>query len=226
MGRRTALITGGASGIGAAAARRLAGDDVRVITVDLDQAADHVVDVGDAAEVRALATEVGPVDILVNCAGRGDGVRPLWEIQDEEWERVLRVNLTGTFHFCREFVPGMIERGWGRIINVASLAGKEGNPRQAAYSASKAGVIALTKALGKELATTGVLANAIAPGVIDTPLVKGADQEQVAMVVGNIPMRRMGRAEEVAELIAWLASDKVSYSTGFTYDISGGRATY
>jgi NAD(P)-dependent dehydrogenase (short-subunit alcohol dehydrogenase family) len=136
------------------------------------------------------------------------------------------VNVRGTFATCRAFVPGMRERGWGRIVNLASMAGKDGNPNMAPYSASKAAVIALTKSLGKELATSGVLANAIAPAVIETPMNADTSPAALAHITSLIPMRRVGRAEEVAELIAWLASDKVSFSTGAVYDISGGRATY
>jgi len=132
----------------------------------------------------------------------------------------------GTFNTCQAFVPGMRERGWGRIVNIASMAGKDGNPNMSPYSASKAAVIALTKSLGKELATTGVLANAIAPAVIETPMNAATAPDALAHITGLIPMKRLGRAEEVAELIAWLASDRVSFSTGAVYDISGGRATY
>jgi NAD(P)-dependent dehydrogenase (short-subunit alcohol dehydrogenase family) len=136
------------------------------------------------------------------------------------------VNVTGTFNLCRAFVPGMREKGWGRIVNFASMAGKDGNPNLAAYSASKAAVIALTKSLGKELATSGVLVNVIAPAVIETPMNDTTSPEVLAYITGLVPMKRMGRAEEVAELVAWIASDKLSFSTGAVYDISGGRATY
>jgi 3-oxoacyl-[acyl-carrier protein] reductase len=138
----------------------------------------------------------------------------------------MAVNVTGTFNLCRAFVPRMRSRGWGRIVNLASMAGKDGNPELSAYSASKAAVIALTKSLGKELATTGVLVNAVAPAVIETPLLATTSPEVLAHLISLIPMRRLGRAEEVAELVAWLASDKCSFSTGAVYDISGGRATY
>jgi 3-oxoacyl-[acyl-carrier protein] reductase len=138
----------------------------------------------------------------------------------------MAVNVTGTFNLCRAFVPGMRERGWGRIVNLASMAGKDGNPNLSAYSASKAAVIGLTKSLGKELATSGVLVNAIAPAVIETPMNATTSPEVLRHITGLIPMGRVGRAEEVAELVAWLVSDKCSFSTGAVYDISGGRATY
>lgn len=223
---RTALITGGASGLGRAAAVRLAADGVRVITLDIAAGADLVVDVTDSAAVQAAAQETGPVDILVNSAGIIGPSAPLWELPLDGWRRTFAVNVDGTFHTCRAFVPGMRERGWGRVVNIASMAGKDGNPSMGAYSASKAAVIALTKSLGKELATSGVLANAIAPAVIETPMNADTGPEALAHITGLIPMRRVGRPEEVAELIAWLASDKVSFSTGAVYDISGGRATY
>jgi 3-oxoacyl-[acyl-carrier protein] reductase len=142
------------------------------------------------------------------------------------WQRTFAVNVVGTVNTCQAFLPGMIGRGWGRVVNIASMAGKDGNPGMAAYSASKAAVIGLTKSLGKELATTGVLANAIAPAVISTPMNAATAPDALAHLTGLIPMRRLGRPEEVAELIAWLASDRVSFSTGAVYDISGGRATY
>ena len=223
---RTAVITGGMSGLGAAAATRLARDGVTVVTLDLAEGADLRVDVTDAAAVRAAAAQVGPVDILVNSAGVIGPNAPLWEIPLDGWERTFAVNVRGTFNTCQAFVPGMIARGWGRIVNIASMAGKDGNPNMSPYSASKAAVIALTKSLGKELATTGVLANAIAPAVIETPMNAATAPDALAHITGLIPMKRLGRAEEVAELIAWLASDRVSFSTGAVYDISGGRATY
>ena len=223
---RTAVVTGGMSGLGKAAAGRLADDGVQVITFDIAGGPDLQVDVTDAAAVRAAADQVGPVDILINSAGIVGPNAPLWEIPLEGWERTFAVNVRGTFNTCQAFVPGMRERGWGRIVNIASMAGKDGNPNMSPYSASKAAVIALTKSLGKELATSGVLANAIAPAVIETPMNASTSPETLAHITSLIPMKRLGRPEEVAELIAWLASDKVSFSTGAIYDISGGRATY
>jgi len=223
---RTAVVTGGMSGIGAAAAARLVADDVKVITLDIARGADLNVDVTDPDAVRAAAEQVGPVDILINSAGIVGPNAPLWEIPLDGWERTFNVNVNGTLHTCQAFVPGMRERGWGRIVNIASMAGKDGNPNMSPYSASKAAVIALTKSLGKELATSGVLANVIAPAVIETPMNASTGPEALAHITSLIPMKRVGRPEEVAELIAWLASDKVSFSTGAVYDISGGRATY
>ena len=223
---RSAVITGGMSGLGAAAAARLAQDGVRVLTLDITDGADLHADVTDAAAVRAAAEQAGPVDILVNSAGIVGPNAPLWEIPPDGWERTFAVNVRGTFNTCQAFVPGMRERGWGRIVNIASMAGKDGNPNMSPYSASKAAVIALTKSLGKELATSGVLVNAIAPAVIATPMNAATGPEALAHITGLIPMQRVGRPEEVAELIAWLVSDKVTFSTGAVYDISGGRATY
>lgn len=223
---RVAVITGGMSGLGAASAVRLAVDGVRVVTFDRAPGADFTVDVSDSAAVLAAAEELGPVDILLNCAGIIGPNKPLWEVSDAEWAETFAVNVTGTFNLCRAFVPGMREKGWGRIVNFASMAGKDGNPNLSAYSASKAAIIALTKSLGKELATSGVLVNAIAPAVIETPMNDNTSREVLAHITGLIPMKRVGRAEEVAELVAWLASDRVSFSTGAVYDISGGRATY
>jgi NAD(P)-dependent dehydrogenase (short-subunit alcohol dehydrogenase family) len=173
-----------------------------------------------------VASRVGPVDILINSAGIIGPNKPLWQTSDAEWQRTFDVNVNGVFNLCRAVVPSMRQKGWGRIINVASIAGKEGNPDLAAYSASKAAVIGLTKSLGKELATTGVLVNAIAPAVIETPMNATTTPEVLAYMVSRIPMGRLGQADEVAALASWLAGDEVSFSTGAVYDITGGRATY
>lgn len=223
---RTAVITGGRSGLGAAAAARLTADGVKVVVLDLADGADLHVDVSDTAAVHAAADEIGPVDILINSAGIVGPNAPLWEIDRAGWDRTFAVNVHGTFNTCHAFVPGMRDRAWGRVVNIASIAGKDGNPNMSPYSASKAAVIALTKSLGKELATSGVLVNAIAPAVIETPMNADTEPAALAHITGLIPMKRVGRPEEVAELIAWLVSDKVSFSTGAVYDISGGRATY
>ncbi|GAA2796518.1 SDR family NAD(P)-dependent oxidoreductase [Kribbella solani] len=223
---RTALVTGGCSGIGLAAANRLRADGIRVLTADLAPDADVAVDVSSAKDVADAAGSIGAVDILVNSAGIVGPNAPLWEITDEQWDRVIRVDLTGVFNCCRAVIPGMIERGWGRIVNVASIAGKEGNPNLSAYSAAKAGVIGLTKSLGKELATSGVLVHAIAPAVISTPMNAGTAPETLRYMIDRIPMGRLGEPDEVAELIAWLCSDRCTFSTGSVHDISGGRATY
>ncbi|MEV6848040.1 SDR family NAD(P)-dependent oxidoreductase [Actinoplanes sp. NPDC051411] len=223
---RTAVITGGCSGLGAAAAARLTADGVKVVVLDLADGSDLRVDVSDTAAVHAAAGDIGPVDILINSAGVVGPNAPLWEIDRAGWDRTFAVNVHGTFNTCHAFVPGMRDRGWGRVVNIASMAGKDGNPNMSPYSASKAAVIALTKSLGKELATSGVLVNAIAPAVIETPMNADTGPEALAHITSLIPMKRVGRPEEVAELIAWLVSDKVSFSTGAVYDISGGRATY
>lgn len=223
---KTAVITGGMSGLGAASATRLQADGVSVVRFDIAPGADVVVDVSDSSAVDAAAAEVGPIDILINCAGIVGPNKPLWEVENSEWDRVFSINVRGTFNLCRAFIPGMRDVGWGRIVNFASMAGKDGNPNLSAYSASKAAVIAMTKSLGKELATSGVIVNAIAPAVIETPMNDVTSPEVLAHITSLIPMKRVGRADEVAELVAWLASDKVSFSTGAVYDISGGRATY
>jgi 3-oxoacyl-[acyl-carrier protein] reductase len=223
---RTAVVTGGASGLGAAAAKRLLADGIDVITVDLSEKADRQVDISDDVAVQSLADELGAVDILVNCAGIVGPNMPLIDTSPDEWRRTFDVNVMGTVAMIRAFAPGMVERGWGRIVNVASMAGKDGNPNLAAYSATKGAVIALTKSVGKELAQTGVLVNVIAPAVIDTPMNAKTDPAVLQYITELIPMKRVGRPDEVAELIAWLTSDKVSFSTGAVYDISGGRATY
>jgi 2-dehydro-3-deoxy-L-rhamnonate dehydrogenase (NAD+) len=223
---RTAVVTGGSSGLGAAAATRLRDGGMRVVTVDVTDTADVVLDITDEAAVLAAAGPIGPVDVLVNSAGVVGQSAPLLQTDRAQWQHVLDVNVIGTVTTMRAFVPGMVERGWGRVVNIASMAGKDGNPNLSMYSASKAAVIALTKSAGKELATTGVLVNAIAPAVIATPMNDDTAPEVLAHITSLIPMKRVGRAEEVAELIAWLASDAVSFSTGAVYDISGGRATY
>jgi len=220
---RTAVVTGGSSGIGLASALRLRRDGIRVITVDLAPGSDHTVDVTDTAAVAKLSAEIGDIDILINCAGILGGSKPLWEIEDDEWDQVFRVNVRGTFVMCRAFVPGMRRRGWGRIVNLASMAARAGNANSSHYSASKAAVITLTRSLAKELARDGVIANSVAPALIETPLVAGREKNDEAL--SWIPMGRAGRPEEVAELVAWLASDSVSFSTGAVYDISGGRAS-
>ncbi|MGB3485830.1 MAG: SDR family NAD(P)-dependent oxidoreductase [Mycobacterium sp.] len=223
---RRALITGGSSGIGKACAQRLATDDVEVITADLAGDADRYVDVSDPESVAALHDQVGAVDILINSAGVVGPSAPLTELDLSQWRRTFAINTDGTFLMCRAFAPGMVERGWGRIVNLASIAAKEGNPTQSAYSASKAAVIAMTKSLGKELATTGVLVNAVAPAAVSSPMNADTDPAILARSQALTPMARMGRPDEIAELVAWLSSSAVSFSTGAVYDASGGRASY
>jgi NAD(P)-dependent dehydrogenase (short-subunit alcohol dehydrogenase family) len=224
--QRRALVTGGASGIGAACATRLTADGINVVTADLSAGADERVDVSDPDSVAALRDRVGAVDVLVNSAGIIGPSAPLVDLDLNAWRRTFAVNTDGTFLMCRAFAPAMVERGWGRIVNVASIAAKDGNPTQSAYSASKAAVIALTKSLGKELATTGVLVNVVAPAAVATPMNAATDPAVLARSQSLTPMGRFGTAEEIAELIAWLSSNAVSFSTGAVYDASGGRATY
>jgi NAD(P)-dependent dehydrogenase (short-subunit alcohol dehydrogenase family) len=232
---RVALVTGGSSGIGAAVAGRLLREGARVATFDLAAGGPDGVlrltgDVRHSGEVEAAVqraeAELGPLDVLVCSAGITGASLRTTEVDDVEWRRVMAINADGVFFCNRAVVPGMTERGYGRIVNVASIAGKEGNPMAAAYSASKAAVIALTKAIGKDLAGTGVLVNCIAPAVIETPLLAGISEEHIRYMVERIPMGRLGQVEEVASLVCWLASEECSFSTGATYDISGGRAVY
>ena len=223
---RTALVTGGASGLGAATAQRLRSEGLTVITLDVANGADVITDVTDDRALGEAANVIGDVDVLVNSAGIVGPNKPLLETTPDEWRHVLDVNVLGTVNTMRLFIPGMRARGWGRVINFASMAGKDGNPNLSVYSASKAAVIGLTKSAGKELATSGVLVNAIAPAVIATPMNASTDPGVLAHLSSLIPMKRIGRPEEVAELVAFLASDAVSFSTGAVYDISGGRATY
>jgi 3-oxoacyl-[acyl-carrier protein] reductase len=227
---RVALVTGGASGIGAAVTRKLRESGAEVVTFDAQAAADIQGDVTSSSDLRDAVASIeegnGRLDVLVNSAGiPGESLRTV-DVTDEEWQRVIGVNATGSFYACRAVLPGMIARGYGRIVLVASIAGKEGNPMAGAYSASKAAVIALTKAIGKDVAGTGVLVNCIAPAVIETPILEGLSQHHIDYMVERIPLGRAGTAEEVAALVAWLASEDCSFSTGATYDISGGRAVY
>ncbi len=221
-----AADTGGASGIGAASAKLLTEKGVRVVTADLAEGADEQLDVSDPTAVDALRTRLGRVDILINSAGIVGPSAPLVDVDLAAWRRTFRINVEGTFLMCRAFVPGMVASGWGRVVNLASIAAKDGNPNQSAYSASKASVVALTKSLGKEVATTGVLVNAIAPAAVESPMNAGTDPAILARSQSLTPMARMGTADEIAELISWLSSSAVSYSTGAVYDASGGRATY
>ena len=224
--RRRALVTGGASGIGRACAERLAAGGVEVITGDISPGADVHLDVASSESIIEAAWEVGPVDILVNSAGVVGPNKLLELTTPQEWQRTFEVNVFGTAAMCRATVPGMRERGWGRIVNMASMAGKDGNPAMSVYSASKAAVIGLTKSLGKELATSGVLVNAVAPAVIATPMNADMTPAVLDALTSLIPMKRFGRPAEVADLVFWLCSDQCSFSTGAVYDISGGRATY
>ncbi|RBY92977.1 SDR family NAD(P)-dependent oxidoreductase [Blastococcus sp. TF02A-30] len=247
---QVAIVTGGAGGIGSAVARVLAEDGAHVICVDRDRDAldglaeraqgwdgdlagrieGVVQDIGDpegvAACVRGVAERHGRIDVLVNNAGISGPARPVWEVPTDYWHDIFRVHIHGTFYFMREVIPHMTAAGYGRIVNVTSVAGKEGNPNSAAYSAAKAAAIGLTKSAGKELARTGVLVNAVTPTVIETRLVEQVTPSFHEYLVSKIPMGRIGQPAEVAELVRFLASPRVSFSTGAVFDISGGRATY
>ena len=240
-----AIVTGAAQGIGYAITQRLLGSGAQVAMWDrdvtgMDKAAQRLgndgpiltvpVDVSDPASVeKARETTVnsfGTIDILVNNAGIAGDNATVWETNIEEWKRVLDIDLTGVFLCCRSLAPSMIKAGYGRIVNIASIAGKEGNPNAAHYSAAKAGVIALTKSLGKELVETGVLCNCVTPAVIETPILGQITNAHKEYMVSKIPLARMGSADEVAALVSWLSSRDCSFSTGAVFDISGGRATY
>jgi NAD(P)-dependent dehydrogenase (short-subunit alcohol dehydrogenase family) len=227
---RVALIGGGAGGIGVAVRERFMASGASVVTWDLSGKADDQVDVTDEAAIaqgiERIVAKFGRIDILVNCAGVTGPTVPIEDYSLSDWRRTLDINLTSTFLCCKAVVPLMRARNAGRIVNLASIAGKEGNANMTAYSAAKGAVIALTKALGKELANTEIRVNAIAPAVIATELVKQMSEETFKAVVAKIPLGRTGRPEEVAALVAWLASDECSFSTGATFDLSGGRATY
>jgi NAD(P)-dependent dehydrogenase (short-subunit alcohol dehydrogenase family) len=219
---RVALVTGGASGIGEAIVERLGEGGAEVHVFDLANGDD----VRDAAQIDRAVERLPKLDILVCSAGIGGESLHTEEVTDEEWRRVHAINLDGVFFANRAAIRKMRPAGYGRIVNVASIAGKEGNPMAAAYSSSKAAVIGLTKALGKDVAQDGILINAIAPAVIATPILEQLSQEHIDYMTSRIPLGRVGQPEEVAALVCWLASDEMTFSTGACYDISGGRATY
>lgn len=239
---RSAIITGGASGLGLATAQRIVSEGGRVSLWDCNSdalqhakevtGADHIhlVDVTDAAAVaeaaETSANALGKIDILVASAGITGTTAPVHEYSLESWKQVLDINLNGLFYCCRAVVPLLLRNGYGRIINIASVAGKEGNPNASAYSASKAGVIGFTKSLGKELAPRGILANCVTPATFDSPMLDQLPSSQVDYMRSKIPMERLGTGAEVASMICWLASEECSFSTAATFDISGGRTTY
>jgi len=242
---RTAVITGGARGMGLGIAKLFLASGARVSLWDLsaealteaaknlnagDRVDTQAVDVSDYAAVEAATASaksaMGGIDTLVNAAGIAGGNMPLDEYELDLWNLTQRVNVNGIFHTCRAIVPVMKEGDVGHIVNVSSMAGKDGNPNASAYSVSKAAVIAMTKSLGKELATTGIRVNVITPAVIETPMVEAVTEEQLKYMLSKIPMGRMGTVDEIARLTAWLCSEDCSYSTGAVFDISGGRATY
>jgi len=219
---RVALVTGGASGIGAATVERLRAGGADVHIFDLANGDD----VRDAAQLDAAVERLDRLDVLVCAAGVGGDSLHTEDVSNEEWERVHAINLSGVFFANRAALPKMKAGGYGRVVNVASIAGKEGNPMAGPYSSSKAAVIGLTKAVGKDVAGSGVLVNCIAPAVIDTPILGQISEEHISYMTARIPLARMGKPAEVAALICWLASEEMSFSTGACFDISGGRATY
>jgi 3-oxoacyl-[acyl-carrier protein] reductase len=235
---RTAVITGGVSGIGEGIARRLAAEGATLSIWDMDEAglarsgAAHTVrlDVTDPDAVHRAAQQaaaaLGKIDILVTSAGVTGPNHPTWEYPVAAWDKVIDINLKGVFYCCHAVVPFMRTNGYGRIVNIASIAGKEGNPNASAYSASKAGVIGLTKSLGKELATTEIRVNCITPAAVKTPLFSQMTEQQIEWMLSKIPVGRFGEIDEVASLVLWLASEESSFSTGAVFDVSGGRATY
>jgi 3-oxoacyl-[acyl-carrier protein] reductase len=242
---RNAIVTGGARGIGLAIATRLLQSGASVSLWDMDAAAlseaqqalqslgrvhTAAVDVTNPSSVEAgaasSASTLGKLDILVNNAGIAGTNAKTWDTDPAEWQRVIAINLTGPFLCCRAVVPYLLKNGYGRIVNIASVAGKEGNPNAAHYSASKAGVIGLTKSLGKELATSNISVNCVTPAVIETDILKQLTQAHIDYMLSKIPMNRFGRKEEAAAMVAWLCSEDCSFTTGAVFDLSGGRATY
>ncbi len=238
-----AIITGAATGIGEAIALRLAFAGAKVCIADINGAAaasaaarighdaqSIAIDITDSASVsQAVATILEKnkaIDILVNNAGLAGKAAPIWEQTDEDWHKVMAVNLHGPFYLCRAVIPHMRSRGYGRIVNIASVAGKEGNPNMVAYSASKAALIGLTKSMAKEVASEGICINAVSPAVVHTKILEQLSPEQVAYMVARIPMKRTGQPEEVAAVVHFLASRDCSFVTGQCYDVSGGRSTY
>jgi 3-oxoacyl-[acyl-carrier protein] reductase len=243
LGGRVAIVTGGAQGIGYAVAERLAQSGAKLAIWDRDKAImaeaktklgaetlDIAVDIRDAAATSAAAAEVhekfGRIDILVHSAGIAGPTVPAVDYPLEAWHDVIDIDLNGTFYCCRAVIPFMVQQNYGRIVNIASIAGKEGNPNASAYSASKAAVIALTKSLGKELARTGIRVNCITPAAVRTGMFSQMTQAHIDFMLSKIPMNRFGGVEEIAALVAWLATEECSFSTGAVFDLSGGRAVY
>jgi 2-dehydro-3-deoxy-L-rhamnonate dehydrogenase (NAD+) len=239
---RTAVVTGGARGIGLACAAKIAAGGGRVVLWDRDlaRAEESAKQLGSAQAVEVDVTNEASIakalqvteqklaapDILVASAGITGPNTTVIQYPVDAWRQVIDINLTGVFLCNRALAPGMVKRGWGRIVNIASVAGKEGNPNASAYSASKAGVIGLTKSLGKELAMSGVLVNCVAPAVVKTELFSQMTEQHIQYMLSKIPMNRFGEVEEVAEMVSWLASPRCTFATGATFDLSGGRATY
>ncbi|MBI3679080.1 MAG: SDR family oxidoreductase [Acidobacteria bacterium] len=240
---QVAVVTGAATGIGEAIARRLAKSGATAVIADVDQAGAQAVadsmgkphfaqplDVTDRqsveSAVRSVVARTGRIDIWVNNAGIGGKAASIQDQTDEDWQRIVAINLTGVFYACRAVIPHMLQRRYGRIVNIASIAGKEGNPNMVPYSATKAAVIGLTKALAKEVAKEGICVNAVSPAVIRTKILEQLTDEQVAYMTARIPMGRTGTTEEIAAVVHFLSSPDCSFVTGQCYDASGGRATY
>lgn len=243
---QVAIVTGAATGIGYGTAKRLGAEGAKLLIVDRDRSqgeqstaelvahgTDVRLEVGDVAEPTVVTDAVdqaintwGRVDVLINNAGIVGKTGPIWELPVDEMDHVYRTNLRAVYLFCHTVIPHMLERGYGRIVNVASIAGKEGNPRMVPYSSSKAAVIGLTKSVGKELAPTGITVNCVTPAVVRTRMGENLPAEEIDYMVERIPMGRTGEIDEVASLITWIASSECSFSTGAVFDISGGRATY
>jgi len=238
-----AVVTGAAAGIGEVIAKRLADAGATICVADIDgnEAAAAATRIGHGAQsislditdpdavarsVAGLLFDGKAIDILVNNAGLAGKAGPIWEQSDTDWHKVFAVNLHGPFYLCRAVIPHMRSRGYGRIVNIASIAGKEGNPNMTAYSASKAAIIGLTKSMAKEVATEGICINAVSPAVIRTKILDQLTAEQVSYMVERIPMKRTGQPEEVAAVVHFLVSRDCSFVTGQCYDVSGGRATY
>jgi 3-oxoacyl-[acyl-carrier protein] reductase len=242
---RVCIVTGGVSGIGLAVAQRMADSGATVSLWDRDAGAlaktakelgakakvhTATVDISNYNQVAAAAKDtaaaLGKIDVLVNSAGVAGANKTLWEFPVDEWVRVHDINLHGTFYTCREIVPHLQKNGYGRIVNIASIAGKEGNPTASAYSSSKAAVIGLTKSLGKELAKQNITANCITPAAVKTPIFDQVSQQHIDYMLQKIPMGRFGQVEEIASIVCWLCTEDASFSTGAVFDVSGGRATY
>lgn len=240
---QVAVVTGGAQGIGGAVAQRLAGAGATVVIWDMnrDKAEEFAVtlerdataldcDVSDWASVTKARDETlaaqGRIDVLVNSAGIAGPVGPVTEYDNDQWNRIIAINLTGTYHTNKAVVPAMQSQDYGRIVNIASVAGKEGNPNAAAYGASKAGVIGFTKALAKEVATQDIAVNCVTPAVANTPILEQMTEEFTQFMLSKIPRGRFVEVDEIASLVAWIASRECSFTTGSVFDISGGRATY
>lgn len=225
---KRAVVTGGLSGIGEAVVKRITAEGGKVAVWDIN--APTKTDIADFSSVEAAAkravAELGGIDILINSAGITGATVPLAEFPVDDWLKVMAINLNGCFYTCRAVVPHMVSQNYGRIVNIASIAGKEGNPNASAYSASKAGLIGMTKSLAKELAKTNITVNAVTPAAVRTPIFEQMPQTHIDFMLSKIPKARFGTVDEVASLVCWLASEECSFSTGAVFDISGGRATY